>query len=117
MAEAPDGDRLVVVAEQLGDAVEGAALGARGVVAVELGEGDGRAVQLGLNKKGIAAQRRANAHWEVVRKQIEGSLHMSKADVRAALQALDDAAGEALLARRSIANRRQLARAGGNGSS
>jgi DNA-binding MarR family transcriptional regulator len=61
--------------------------------------GDGRAVQVGLNKKGVAAQRRANAHWEVVRKQIEGSLGMSKADVRAALQALDDAASAVLLTR------------------
>ena len=79
--------------------------------------GDGRAVQVRLNKRGFAAQRRANAHWEVVRKQIEGSLRMSKADVRAALQALDDAAAAALEARRTIANRRQLARAGRNGSS
>src|ERR1700704_2993665 len=38
VAEAPDGDRLVVVAEQLGDAVQGAAAGAAGVVSVELGE-------------------------------------------------------------------------------
>jgi DNA-binding MarR family transcriptional regulator len=79
--------------------------------------GDGRAVQVGLNKKGIAAQRRANAHWEVVRKQIEGSLRMPRADVRAALQALDDAASAALLARRANANPRPLSRVGGNGSS
>ncbi len=61
---------------------------------------DGRAVQVALNKKGVAAQLRANQHWEVVRKQIEGSLQMSKADVRAALQALDDAATAALEMRR-----------------
>lgn len=57
---------------------------------------DGRAVQLALNSRGVAAQVRANKHWEVVRKQIEGSLRMPKAEVRAALQALDDAAVEAL---------------------
>jgi DNA-binding MarR family transcriptional regulator len=79
--------------------------------------GDGRAVQVGLNRKGIAAQRHANAHWEVVRKQIEGSLRMSKADVRAALHALDEAASAAQLARRANANPRPLSRVGGNGSS
>src|SRR5580704_5723972 len=38
MPEAPDGDRLVMVAEKLRDAVQGAAAGAADVVAVELGE-------------------------------------------------------------------------------
>jgi DNA-binding MarR family transcriptional regulator len=69
--------------------------------------GDGRAVQLALNSKGVAAQVRANAHWEVVRKQIEGSLRMPKADVRAALQALDDAAATVLETRQREATRRR----------
>ncbi len=60
---------------------------------------DGRAVQLALNSRGVAAQVRANKHWEVVRKQIEGSLYMPKAEVRAALQALDEAAAAAMEAR------------------
>src|SRR5712692_170176 len=40
---------------------------------------DGRAVQVALNSKGIAAQVRANKHWEVVSKQIEGSLGCRRA--------------------------------------
>jgi DNA-binding MarR family transcriptional regulator len=62
---------------------------------------DGRAVQVALNSAGIAAQVRANASWEVVRKQLEGSLRLPKADVRAALQALDDAAAAALETKRA----------------
>ena len=62
---------------------------------------DGRAVQLALNSKGIAAHTRANRHWEVVRKHIEGSLRMPKAQVRAALVALDEAAAAALHAGRA----------------
>lgn len=61
---------------------------------------DGRSVQLALNAKGFAAQVRANKHWEVVRKQVEGALQMPKADVRAALQALDDAAAATLKGRK-----------------
>jgi DNA-binding MarR family transcriptional regulator len=63
---------------------------------------DGRAVQLGLNSKGVAAQVRANKHWEAVRKQIEGSLGMRKATVRAALRAIDDAAEAAIQTRRAV---------------
>ncbi|HXL77613.1 MAG TPA: MarR family winged helix-turn-helix transcriptional regulator [Candidatus Eisenbacteria bacterium] len=66
---------------------------------------DGRAVQVALNSKGIAAQVRANKHWEVVRKQIEGSLRMPKSEVRAALVALDDAAAMALGAGRARARK------------
>ncbi|HWO44708.1 MAG TPA: MarR family winged helix-turn-helix transcriptional regulator [Methylomirabilota bacterium] len=66
---------------------------------------DGRAVQVALNSKGIAAQVRANKHWEVVRKQIEGSLRMPKTEVRAALVALDDAAATALSAGRARARK------------
>jgi len=68
---------------------------------------DGRAVQVSLNKRGLAAQVRANKQWEAVRKQIEGSLQIPKADVRAALQSLDDAAAAALeLRQREIIGRR-----------
>ncbi len=66
---------------------------------------DGRAVQVALNSKGIAAQVRANKHWEVVRKQIEGSLRMPKSEVRAALVALDDAAATAVSAGRARARK------------
>ena len=66
---------------------------------------DGRAVQVALNSKGIAAQVRANKHWEVVRKQIEGSLRVPKSEVRAALVALDDAAAMALGAGRGRARK------------
>jgi DNA-binding MarR family transcriptional regulator len=67
---------------------------------------DGRAVQVALNSRGVAAQTRANAHWEVVRKQVEGSLGMPKGQVRAALQALDDAAAAVLETRQRLATRR-----------
>ena len=53
---------------------------------------DGRAAQLSLNRAGLAAQRRANRHWEVVSRQIEGNLSVPLADIRRALQALDDSA-------------------------
>lgn len=56
---------------------------------------DGRAVQLALNSRGVATHNRANKHWEVVRKEIEGSLRMPKGQIRAALAALDDAAAAA----------------------
>jgi DNA-binding MarR family transcriptional regulator len=64
---------------------------------------DGRAIQLALNSRGVRAHSRANQHWEIVRKQVEGSLRMPKAEVRAALQALDDAASSALETRRKAA--------------
>ena len=53
---------------------------------------DARAVHIALSAGGVDAQRRANRHWEVVRSQIEGCLRLPVAEVRAALQALDDAA-------------------------
>src|SRR5215472_12159457 len=37
---------------------------------------DGRARSLSLSRSGLAAQRRANRHWEVVRKRIEGRLSL-----------------------------------------
>jgi DNA-binding MarR family transcriptional regulator len=64
--------------------------------------GDGRALQLRLNRSGVAAHRRAHDHWEVVRKQIEGNLSVPVGQVRRALQALGDAANVATVtARRS----------------
>jgi len=68
---------------------------------------DGRAVQVALNSRGVAAHARANKHWEVVRKQVEGSLQMSKGEVRAALQALDEAAASVLETRQREAARRR----------
>jgi DNA-binding MarR family transcriptional regulator len=68
---------------------------------------DGRAVQVALNSRGVSAQARANKHWEVVRKQVEGSLRMPKGEVRAALQALDDAAAAVLETRQGEATRRR----------
>jgi len=53
---------------------------------------DGRALQLRLNRAGLAAQRRARDHWNVVRKRIENALPIPVNQVRSALQALDDAA-------------------------
>lgn len=49
---------------------------------------DGRAVQVSLNRSGISAQKRAHAHWDVVRKQIEDGLPSVRL-VRSALRALD----------------------------
>jgi len=56
---------------------------------------DGRALQLRLNRSGVAAQRKAHDHWEVVRKRIEGNLSVPLGQVRRALQALGDAANVA----------------------
>jgi len=74
---------------------------------------DGRAMQVALNAKGMKAHARAHDHWEVIRKQVEGSLRMPKAEVRAALQALDDAAAGALETRRRKASRRRNSRSEG----
>jgi DNA-binding MarR family transcriptional regulator len=51
---------------------------------------DGRATQLSLSRRGIAAQERAHASWEVIRKQIEEGLALPVPRVRQALRALDD---------------------------
>jgi len=56
---------------------------------------DGRATELSLSRAGVRAHERANAHWEVVRKQIEGKLSIPVGDVRRALNALDDSANRA----------------------
>jgi DNA-binding MarR family transcriptional regulator len=70
---------------------------------------DGRAMQLSLNRSGIAAQKRANTHWEVVRRQIEEGLSMPIPRIRRALQALDESAERA--ARRTRTLRARAARA------
>jgi DNA-binding MarR family transcriptional regulator len=72
---------------------------------------DGRATELSLSRAGERAQRRANAHWEVVRKQIEENLTVSIKDIRRALNALDDSADSARLApktRKAAAGRARL---------
>src|SRR5258708_15519994 len=56
---------------------------------------DGRAVQLSLNRSGVAAQKPANAHWEVVRKQIEEGLGLPIPASRRPLRALADSADRA----------------------
>ena len=56
---------------------------------------DGRSTELGLNRSGLAAQRRANRHWEVARKAIEAGLEIPLDQVRRSLHALDDAAQDA----------------------
>jgi DNA-binding MarR family transcriptional regulator len=56
---------------------------------------DGRALQLSLSRSGVAAQKRANGHWELVRKRIEGGLELPIDSIRLALNALDDAADRA----------------------
>ena len=61
---------------------------------------DGRATQLSLNRRGIAAQERAHAHWEVARRQIEEGLTMPVPKVRKALRALDDSVSRSRLERR-----------------
>jgi len=53
---------------------------------------DGRALQLRLSRSGIAAQKRANAHWNVVRLRLERGLDVPIDQVRRALQALDESA-------------------------
>jgi len=71
---------------------------------------DGRATELSLNRSGLAAQKRANRHWEVARKSIEGSLEVPLDQVRRSLHALDDAAQEAA---RRLTRARVSRRAGG----
>ena len=52
---------------------------------------DGRAQQLSLTMAGIAAHRRTNRAWEVMRANLERSLPIPLNEVRRALQGLDDA--------------------------
>lgn len=53
---------------------------------------DGRALQLRLSRAGVAAQKRAHDHWNVVRSRLEAGLPMPLDQVRRALRALDEAA-------------------------
>jgi DNA-binding MarR family transcriptional regulator len=62
---------------------------------------DGRAMQLSLNRSGVVAHRRANAHWEVVRRLVEEGLTVPIPTIRSALQALDDSAYRAAKQMRS----------------
>ena len=57
---------------------------------------DGRSYTVSLTAEGLRAHRSTNALWEVGVRGLEGALRMPVAEVRAALQALDDAAGAAL---------------------
>ncbi|HKV86421.1 MAG TPA: MarR family winged helix-turn-helix transcriptional regulator [Candidatus Dormibacteraeota bacterium] len=61
---------------------------------------DGRAVELSLSRSGLAAQRRANRHWEVARKGIEHGLDVPLDQVRRSLHALDESARRAMVRQR-----------------
>ena len=57
---------------------------------------DGRSYTVSLTIEGLGAHRRTNAEWNVAVRRLEDALSMPVPEVRAALQALDDAAGAAL---------------------
>ena len=57
---------------------------------------DGRSYTVSLTVEGLGAHRRTNAEWNVAVRRLEDALSMPVPEVRAALQALDDAAGAAL---------------------
>ena len=57
---------------------------------------DGRSYMVSLTMEGLSAHRRTNATWNVAVGRLEDALDMPVAQVRTALQALDDAAGSAL---------------------
>jgi len=57
---------------------------------------DGRAVQISLTPEGLGEFDRTHTFWEPMRRQLEDSLRMPEADIRAALHALDDAARSSL---------------------
>jgi DNA-binding MarR family transcriptional regulator len=57
---------------------------------------DGRSYTASLTTEGLSAHRRTNAAWNVAVRRLEEALSMPVPQVRAALQALDDAAGTAL---------------------
>ena len=60
---------------------------------------DGRALQLRLSRSGVAAQKRASRHWDVVRLRLERGLDEPIDQVRRALRALDEAAAKAATSR------------------
>jgi DNA-binding MarR family transcriptional regulator len=57
---------------------------------------DGRSYTVTLTAEGLSAHRRTSAEWNVAVRRLEEALSMPEQQVRAALQALDDAAGAAL---------------------
>ena len=58
---------------------------------------DGRSYTVSLTIEGLSAHQRTNAQWNVAVRRLEDSLSMPVPQVRAALQALDDAAGTVLV--------------------
>ena len=72
------------------------AMSARGHVTRTHNPADGRSYMLALNTEGLGAHRRTNAAWNVAVARVEGALGKPVAEVREALQALDDAAAVAL---------------------
>jgi DNA-binding MarR family transcriptional regulator len=57
---------------------------------------DGRSYTVSLTADGLRAHQRTSAEWSVAVRRLEDALSMPTSQVRAALQALDDAAGTAL---------------------
>lgn len=57
---------------------------------------DGRSYTVSLTGDGLSAHQRTNAEWNVAVRRLEEALSIPVPQVRAALQALDDAAGAAL---------------------
>ena len=57
---------------------------------------DGRSYTVSLTADGLTAHQRTSAEWNVAVRRLEDALSMPTSQVRAALQALDDAAGAAL---------------------
>jgi DNA-binding MarR family transcriptional regulator len=72
------------------------AMGSAGHIQRSPHPGDGRAVHVRLSGAGRAAHRRANALWEVARKEIEKGLRVPLAEARDVIRAIDDAALAAL---------------------
>jgi DNA-binding MarR family transcriptional regulator len=68
----------------------------RGHVGRARNPADGRSYTVSLTTEGLSAHRRTNAAWNVAVRRLEEALSMPVPQVRAALQALDDAAGTAL---------------------
>ena len=69
---------------------------ARGHVGRARNPADGRSYTVSLTPEGLAAHRRTNQEWNVAVRRLEDALTVPVPQVRAALQALDDAAGAAL---------------------
>jgi DNA-binding MarR family transcriptional regulator len=57
---------------------------------------DGRSYTVSLTLEGLSAHRLTNAEWNVAVRRLEDALSLPVSEVRAALQALDDAASGAL---------------------